>query len=457
MSNNVEPLRRAYVTPSFNDNDQPNPNGELAQRVRRPIRTGAAVVAVAVLGLGLWASLTPITSGVTASGVVRVEANRKTLRTREGGTVRAILAKEGQQVALGQVLLRFDDVQARANFDVYRNQADIALAQSARYQAEATGAAAIIFPAELTARISDPRVAGMIRDQELLFSSRAQLYDSQAAVLGQRMQQQQDSITGLQAQAASLDEQSRLTREQLAGYQTLFEKGYASKNLIISYQRSLADLGGRRGQIGADIARTREQMGETRMQLGALRGQRQSDAADGLREMQSRLADALPKLTAARQTLDGATIKAPAAGYVLNLSQSTVGGVAVPGEVLMDVVPVNAPLVVTAQIKPQDIDEVRVGMTARVRLSALNQRWTNPVPALVTTVSADQLVDQKSGLGYFRLDLRIDPKDLSQLPKGLKLVPGMPADALIVTGKRSVMGYLVTPITDTIHDAFREN
>lgn len=457
MSNNVQLLRRAYVTPSFNDNDQPNPNGELAQRVRRPIRAGALVVAVAVLGLGLWASVTPITSGVTAPGQVRVEANRKTMRTREGGTVRAILVKEGQRVAPGQLLLKFDDVQARASFDVYRNQADVALAQSARYQAEATGASTIVFPADLTERIADPRVTGMIRDQQLLFSSRTQLHESQVAVLNQRLQQQQDSVNGLQAQAASLDEQARLTREQLSGYQILFEKGYASKNLILNYQRSLADLGGRRGQVGADIARTREQMGETRMQLGALRGQRQTDAADGLREMQSRLADALPKLTAARQTLDGVTIKAPVDGYVLNLSQSTVGGVAVPGEVLLDVVPVNAPLVITAQINPQDIDDVRVGMSARVRLSGLNQRWTNPVPALVTAMSADQLVDQKTGLGYFRADLRIDPKDLAHLPKGLKLMPGMPADALIVTGKRSIMGYLITPITDTIHDAFREN
>jgi HlyD family secretion protein len=133
-----------------------------------------------------------------------------------------------------------------------------------------------------------------------------------------------------------------------------------------------------------------------------------------------------------------------------------VGGVATPGEALMDVVPDNSPLVVTTEIRPQDVDQVKVGMSAKVRLSGLNQRWTSPIPAQVVTVSADRIVNEKSNQSYFRADLRIDPKDLTHLPKGLKLAPGMPADAIIVTGKRTVMGFLVSPLTDTIHDAFRE-
>ncbi len=457
MSNNVQPLRQSYITPSFGAVEKSEPGDQLPHRVRHPMRVGAMVVAVGVLGLGLWASVTPISSGVQASGEVRVEANRKTLRHREGGTLRQILVKEGQHVKPGQVLLKFDDVQVRASYDVFQNQVDVATAQSARYQAEATGAPAINFPPELMARMSDPRVAGMIRDQEMLFTSRWQLFQSQAAVLGQRVEQQADTVTGLKAQAASIDEQVRLTREQLAGYQTLFEKGYASKNLILNYQRSLADLGGRRGQLTAEIAKTHEQMGETKMQLAALRGQRQSEAADGLREMQSRLADALPKLTAARQSLEGATIKSPVDGFVLNQSQFTVGGMAGPGEVLMDIVPDNSPLIVTVQVRPQDADDVRPGMPAKVRLSGLNQRWTNPMPATVTAMSADRIVNDKTGVSFFRADVRIDPKELARLPKDLKVAPGMPADALIVTGKRSVMGYLIAPITDTIHDAFREN
>jgi len=459
MSNNVQPLHHGhtYVAPAFGDSELPVRGGGMDHRVRRPIRIGAAVIAVGVLGLGLWASLTPISSGVQVPGELQVENSRKTLRHREGGTVREIPVKEGSLVKAGQVLLRFDDTQARAMVDISQNAVDVALTQGARYEAEATGRGTVNFPPELTARLGEPRVASMIRDQEFLFTSRRQLFESQNAVLGQRLDQQATTVQGLEAQVASVNEQMRLTQEQLDGYQTLYAKGYASKNLILRYQSGLADLAGKKGQLTAEIARTRQQMGETRMQLSSLKNQRQSEAADGMREMQSRLADAMPKLTAAKGTLEGTVIHSPVEGYVFNLSQHTVGGVAVPGEPLMDVVPDDAKLVVTAMVQPRDIDHVRVGMTAKVKLTALNQRWTNPIPAKVVTVSADRIVNEKSGQSFFRVDLRIDPKDLRHLPKEVKLSPGMPADGIIVTGKRTVMGFLISPLTDTIHNAFRED
>jgi HlyD family type I secretion membrane fusion protein len=197
-------------------------------------------------------------------------------------------------------------------------------------------------------------------------------------------------------------------------------------------------------------------MGEARMQMATLRDQRQSEAADGLRQMQTTLADATPRMTAAQQTLGETTVRSPVDGYVLNLSQFTVGGVAGSGEVLMDVVPANAPLIVSAQIKPQDVNQVKIGMPARVRFTGLNQRWVRPVPAKVMAVSADRLTNDKTGEGFFRIDLQIDPKDVARLDNGAKLTPGMPADAMIVTGDRTVMSFLISPITDTLGHAFRE-
>ena len=392
-----------------------------------------------------------------APGLVRVEANRKVIRHREGGSVRAIPVREGQHVAAGQPLLILDDVQPKAAVDVFQNQSDALTAQSARFEAEARGARVLSFPASLTTRISDPRVAGLIQDQQLLFSTRLQFFDSQADVLNQRQSQIESQISGVQAQLDALEESVRLTKEELSGYQTLYEKGYAPKTLILRYDRSLADLAGRRGALNSEITRLRQQKGETRLQLNSLRDQRVSQAADGLRQMQAGLSDVSPRLTAARQTLNNAILRSPVDGYVLDLTQSTIGGVIGPGEVLMNIVPANAPLIVSAKIKPADIDDVKVGMKAEVRLTAFNYRKVSPVQGEVIAVSADSLSDQKTGEGYFRADIRIAPKDLAGLPKGAKLTPGMPAAVSIVTGTRTILSYVVSPLTDTIRDSLKEN
>lgn len=448
---------KPYVAPSFDDKDLVPLDPELERRMRRPIVAGAAVVGVFVVGLTLFSAVAKIDSAVVAPGMVRVEDNRKTVRHLQGGTVRQILVKEGQHVRKGQVLLTFDEVQPKASNDVFQNQQDALMAQSARFQAEATGLRTVTFPAELTSRTNDPRVAGIIRDQDFLFTSRLQFYETQSAVLSQKLQQLETQISGVQAQVDAVNESDRLTKEELAGYQTLYDKGYAPKTLILRYQRTLADLAGRKGSLLAEITRLREQIGETRLQITTLKEQRISQAAEGMRQMQSGLAEVTPKLAAARQTLDAATVRSPADGYVLDLTQFTVGGVVGPGERLMSVVPANAPLIVTARIKPQDIDVVHAGMKARVRLSAFNSRRTPPVEATVVTVSADQLVDEKTGEGYFRADLKIPPQELVKLPKGDKLSPGMPAEAMVITGRRSILSYVVSPLTDTIRDALRED
>ena len=447
---------RAYVAPVFGGDEKAPMHPLLRERMRRPMIVGAGVIGAFVIGLGAWASVTELATGVSAMAEVRVETNRKTMRSREGGTVRSILVREGQRVRPGQPLLTFSDVEARAIFDVTQNQYDTLLAQAARFSAEATGRSALVFPPELLARTGDPRVAGLISDQQFLFTTRQQLFQSQAAVLAQRRDQLDSQIGGLQAQVASVDEQRALTNDELGGYRILNEKGFAPRTLILRYERSLAELAGRKGQLTAEIAKIRQQIGETRLQLTSLRNEQQSQAAEGLRDTQSRLSDVTPRFTAAKQTLESTVVRSPVDGYVFNLTQVTVGGVAGPGEVLMDVVPAGAPMMVTAMIRPEDVDQVHIGMDAKVRLSGLNQRFNDDLPAKVTVISADRITNERTGLAFYRVDLRIDPKDLSRLKRGVTLTPGMPAQALIVTGKRTVMGFLISPITDTLHDAFRE-
>jgi HlyD family type I secretion membrane fusion protein len=406
-------------------------------------------------------------------GEVAVESNVKTIRHREGGTVRQILVKEGQAVSANQPLMILDDTEAKAMVEVLQNQVDTLTTQAARAQAEATGQAAITFPPEITSRLNDPKVAAMVRDQQLLFATKQQLFQSQIQVLEQRIEQSQNQIAGDKAQLASNSEQAKLTDEEMSGYKELYAKGYAPKSLILRYQRSMADFTGRKGSLLADVARLQQQMGETRMQMVSLKNQRTTQAADEIHDSQTKLADAMPRLTTAKETLANTVVRAPVDGYVFNLTQYTPGAAVGSGEVLTQVVPSNEPLIVDAGIKPQDIATVHEGMEARVRIVALNPRWHGPMEAKVVMVAPDKSapalspsgqmrpggatsVDPTAMASFYKIRVRIDPKELTKLRPGERITPGMPASVMLVSGKRTLLGFLISPITDTVEHAFHE-
>lgn len=424
--------------------------------LRAPVIGGAVVIGVFVVGIGLWASLAPIWGAVVAPGIVRVEANRKTLKSRDGGIVRQINVREGDIVQPGQLLLRFDDTVARAQVNILENQYDNAAMQHARFEAESARRKILVTPPELASRQSDPRVATIIQNETLVFSSRRAAVEGQASILQQRLDQLQTGQAGLKVQVDSIDQQVVLITEELKGYKVLYEKGFAPKTLILRLERQLAEIAGRRGALMSEITKNQQQAGETHLQLAQLYEQRDAEAAAGLREAEARLGDIGPRLNAAREALAQTEVRSPAAGYVLNLSQFTLGGVAGAGEVLLDVVPNNAPLVISAQVSPGDIDEVRPGMEAEVILQAYNSYKVPKIPAEVLTVSADALVNATSKDSYFRADLRIKPEELRRLPKGVRLYPGMPATVMIKTGKRTIMSYLVGPIGEVINKSLRE-
>lgn len=452
-----EPNVPAAPDPGFAELDQ----GEseiIRLRLRRPIIAGSMVVLFLVVGAFLWAILSPITGAVVAAAQVRVEGNSKVIKHRDGGIIRRIFVREGQFVRRGQMLMQLDPIQARSNVEVWQAQYDTALADIARFQAQQTGAADIRFPAELLARQSDPQIAALLAGQRALHTSNMLLYRSQASVLNSQASQVQTQIMGMRAQMASVDMQSGSIADELSGVRELNRMGYAPKTRVSGLERGAAQLKGQKGSVMSDIGRAQQSIGGLRIQIAQLEEKRQAEAADGIRQAQSRLTEAAPKLRATSESLYETAVRAPVDGYVFSLTQFTEGGVAQPGERLLDIVPRDQPLVLNAHVKPNDIAEVRVGMPARITLTAFNPRTTPQIDGKVTLVSADATVDEQTASRepYYAVQIKVDPGQLAQIGSDVHLTPGMQAQVNIVTGSRTVMDYLLGPITQSMRTALRE-
>jgi HlyD family type I secretion membrane fusion protein len=439
-----------------------SPSGEedvpdrLWARLRRTIRIGYIVVAVFFVVLLIWAAFSPLTSAVSAPGVIKVENNRKTIKRLEPGIIRQILVHEGDHVKAGQLLMVFDDSQPKAQLSEVQNAYDAAEAERARFEAEAAGKSSITFPADLLSRRSDPLVAAIIASQQGLFDARLDLLHSQQQIGRQREKELGEQINGLRAQVASTDAQLRLNKDELAGVQSLYANGYAPKTRLLALQRSAASLGGDRGDQTASIARVQQNIGETRMQTLQEEQTRISEAATGLQQADSKLADYGPRLSAAKDLLSHTRVYAPVSGTVLNLTQFTEGGVAGANEPLMDIVPTGEPLVIEAQIQPKDAHAVQPGQKANLTLIAYNTRSTPRITATVSTISADATVDPHSGKPFFMAQLKIPPEELKKLPAEVKIYPGMPVSASIVNGQKTILSYIVSPFTDVMHASMHE-
>ena len=433
----------------------PEGQQELTRSLRRPIIGGSIVVGLLFVGLLLWAFLS-ISGAVIAPGVVRVQNNSKEIRRLESGVVRQILVREGQLVRKGQTLIRFDDTQSRSVVDVYQSNVDSARANIARLRAEAIGAGDIIFPPELTSRAADPRMAALLATQRTLFQTRVMLYRSQAEVLRSQAAQLATQIDGMRIQASAIDDQAKLVQEELTDVRALSREGYAPKSRLLALERSAVGVKGQRGQIAADMAKARQSIGQIRLQIAQLEDKHQTEVADGIRAAEDQLAENEPKLRATLAMLEQTEIHAPVTGYVFNLTQFTEGGVAGAGQALMQIVPANAKMVIDAQVLPKDIADVKVGMPARVTLTAYSANSTSPVDGTVTLVSADAKQNEKTGVTFFVAEITVTPEALARAGANIRLTPGMQAQVAIVTGSRSILYYLFQPFINSMKTAMRE-
>ncbi len=427
---------------------------QLDRKTGRIMSGGLLIIALFFGGFGTWAAVAPLSSAATATGFVIVEGQRKKVQHLEGGIVKEILIRDGDAVEAQQIIMRLDETRALATRDLLRGQLRAARAFEARLMAERDLAQSIVYPQELLALQDDPRVAEILATQTNLFQARLEAFTGELKVLAQRIAQSKEEIAGLAAQEKSERRQRELIVEEIKGVEAMLAKGLERKPRLLALQRAAAELEGNRGAHLAQIARAKATITESQLRILDLKNQRMKEVAGQLNEVRQAIADAQEKLRSTEDTLQRTEIRAPVAGIVVGLQVHTVGGVVGAGGTIAEIVPQKETLIIEAQVRPEDIDVVHPGLPAQISLQSLDRRMST-LDGTVTHVSADRLNDPQTKLPYYEALVSIDPESL-EATVGAVLYPGMPAIVMIATGKRTALGYLVSPITDFMGRAMRE-
>ena len=421
-----------------------------------PIRRVGALIVLVTFGIfGVWSFFAPMDSSALAPGVVVVKSFKKTVQHLDGGIVAKILVKDGDLVKEGDTLIALDDAQIKAQLGIAFGQYFSLAAQVARLEAERDQKAQIDFSKMLDDG-GDSRAKEAKFAETNAFLARKNAYEGQIAVLQQRVSQISSKVQGLKAQVESKQALVSSFAEEIKDLKELLVEGFADKLRVRELERQHALQTGEMAQIAAEVATNQLLISETRLQILQLQKQFQEEVAAKLSEAQTQLNDATQRVNANRDKLDRILIKAPASGMVMGLAVHTEGGVIPPGHPILDVVPQDAELIIEAQVSPMDIDRVVVGLQAEVRFSAFKQSKTPRMFGQVTQLSADRLVDQKTGAPYYLARVELTADSRQELGK-LQLLPGMPAEVLINTGERTLFEYLAQPATNAIARSFIED
>lgn len=418
-------------------------------------RLGWWIVLAGVGGFLLWAMFAPLDKGVPLNGTVAVATNRKAIQHQTGGTIEDILVKEGDVVKAGQPLVRMNDVQTKAAAEMTRAQYFTDLAAEARLSAERDGKKNIVFPPELESAKNDPRAADVISLQTQLFMSRQSSLQSELAAIDENIAGLKSQAHGLQESLDSQKQQLQFLKEQLDGMRELAKEGYVARNRLLDLERTYAQVNGGISENIGNIGRAQRQIAE----LALRRIQRQQDYQ---KEVRTQLADVQKEAEALGSRLKSqdfdlanVVVKAPVDGTVVAMNIFTRGGVIGPGFRMMDIVPSDDPLVVEGQVPVNLIDKVHKDLPVELIFAAFNQNKTPHIPGMVTQVSADRLVDEKTGAPFYKLQAKVTPEGKKMLAN-LQVRPGMPVEVFVKTGERTMMSYLLKPVFDRAKTSLSE-
>jgi membrane fusion protein, protease secretion system len=420
-------------------------------------RIGWLIVLFGVVGFLVWASFAPLDKGVPVSGTVSVAGNRKAVQFLSGGIVSKILVKEGDTVKKGQVLVRMDDLQARANVDMTRVQYIAMRATEARLLAERDGKTSLEFPPALVRQASDPRAEAALQVQRQLFATRQSALRDELSALDQSIGGLQAQIDGLRETAENKKFQRETLKEQVDNVRGLAKDGFVARNRLMELERTLSQLEASQTEDRSNSLRLQRQAAELKLRGSQRRAEFQRDVRAVLGDA-ARDAELLERrLQSQQKELDNTEVRAPADGVVADMNVFTEGGVVGAGARMMEIVPSLDALEVTGQIPINLVDKVHKGLPVDLIFSAFNQSTTPKISGVVTQVSADRLTEERTGAPYYRMRVSVTPKGLHDIERlKLQLRPGMPAELFVHTGERTMMNYLFKPLVDRAKTSLSE-
>jgi len=420
-------------------------------------RIGWLIVVLGFGGFLLWALLAPLDKGVPLSGTVATESNRQSVQHQTGGTVQELLVRDGDVVKKGQVLVRMNPIVARSAVDVTDAQFLSAQAAVARLIAERDNLKTVNFPADLEKRRNEPRVSELMSLQNQLLMSRQgslqnELAGADASIAGLKMQ-----ISGLQEARDSKKEQVAILKEQLGNMRDLAKEGYIARNRLMDMERTYAQLSGDISEDIGNIGRAQRQVVELTMRRAQRLQDYQKEVSTQLAEFQKEVDAHGARLHAQRFELSNVEVRSPADGTVVGLAVFTNGGVVPAGFKMMDIVPSHAPLIVDGQLATNLVDKVHPGLPVELIFSAFNANKTPHIEGELTHISADRAVDERTGMPYYKVHVKVTPEGAKKIAQHkMDIRSGMPVELFVKTGERTMMSYLLKPITDRAHSALSE-
>lgn len=425
----------------------------------RSIRRHFVAVAVAMFllvgAVGGWLVSTELMGAVIAPGQLVVESNARKIQHPTGGVVGAIFARDGDRVKAGDVLVRLDDTQTRANLAIIVKSLNEFAARQARQVAERDAKPSVSFPTELLSQQSDPEIARLIDGEQRLFENRVKMREGQKSQLRQQVEQAGERITGLSAQLNAKAQEIEWNQKELVGIRDLWSKNLIPFTRVSALERDGARLAGESGQLVALMAETKGRISEVELRIIQIDQDMRAEIDRDLAEIRAKRSELTEKRVAAEDSLKRIDIRSPIDGRVHQSTVHTMGGVVTSTDPLMLIVPTDDVLVAESRVSPIDVDQLQLGQQAVIQLGAFNQRTTPKLNGRVVHISPDVSVDQKSGAAFYSVRVSIPESEVERLGS-VRLVPGMPLIAFMQTDMRTVLSYLIRPLQEQTDRAFRE-